>query len=479
MSPLLLTNAIPSYAFLGHNHLSMPTNVCLPQKYSRYISRPPPVKELLSDPNTHSKARLSGDEIYPRPLAPEPVMTVLARELEPGSRTYTPPGAVLTSHRMSESYLSGRPLSPSFLSLTPSPAGYQPPEYISSPSDYNYNSSSEYPSSFEYPSPEPGYQLPSAYHSPPSICVSASSRVKPTKRKPPPLILSDSFHSTSHQSHTLAVLDTNPAPLSPLFTPVSPQCRMMLSEKEQFRRRLLKLQRTLGEQITPGLVIRPKPSPELTDHDPPHQRPGNPISDYLPTKRSALYAPNDQDLLDLGSSLSKNLPLLSPTAYGRKTSAPSPNLQSFPRHYLPETVTLTPMTLTAFVDSVSTPRTPPTARSFEFVLDYDVQDSWFSDDDESPGPIFSFNDDYDEDSCPPSPFHSDWSPTFFDVEGDTVLVDVMPRCWGLETTGRDEVSDTTMPDTPGVARRQEARHGWSGEWNQPHIQVVIEKLRSL
>jgi hypothetical protein len=27
--------------------------------------------------------------------------------------------------------------------------------------------------------------------------------------------------------------------------------------------------------------------------------------------------------------------------------------------------------------------------------------------------------------------------------------------------------------------RKERRQGWSGEWNQPHIQTVIEKLRQL
>jgi hypothetical protein len=35
------------------------------------------------------------------------------------------------------------------------------------------------------------------------------------------------------------------------------------------------------------------------------------------------------------------------------------------------------------------------------------------------------------------------------------------------------------PDVNGGVVRKERRQGWSGEWNQPHIQDVIEKLRAL
>ena len=35
------------------------------------------------------------------------------------------------------------------------------------------------------------------------------------------------------------------------------------------------------------------------------------------------------------------------------------------------------------------------------------------------------------------------------------------------------------PDVNGGVIRKERRQGWSGEWNQPHIQDVIEKLRAL
>ena len=368
---------------------------------------------------------------------------------------------------MSESYLGRRPLSPSFLDLTPSP-GYQPPEYNS-------------PSGYHDPSPSK-YQSPSAYYSPPAICVPTTSRIKRIKRKPPPLILRDSFHASGSQSSNLAVspIDAEPAPLTPLtpFTPISPRYRMP-SEKEQLRRRLLKLQRTLGEQITPGLVIRPKPNPEPTAGPPdnykekttfiqPCQRPGsslNATSDHFPT-RSTLYAPTDQDLLDLDFRFSRNLPV--PFTHNRKSSVPvpsSPGLHS-PRHYLlPETVTLTPMTLTAFVGSVTPRSATPTARSFEFVLDCDVQDSSSEDDEYECPLLFSF----DGDSCPPSPLQSDY--TCHSDEEDIVLVD-LPY---LAPT-RNEPSN--MPGTPGV-RRKERRQGWSGEWNQAHIQDVIEKLRSL
>ena len=392
-------------------------------------------------------------------------MAETCRKRQPESGAYAPAlrssaAVIPSSYRVSESYLGPRPLSPSFLDLSPSPE-YQPPEY---------NSPSEYQSS-------------SAYYSPPAICVSTTSRTKRIKRKPPPLILRDSFHATGSQSSALAVppIDNDPVPLTPLapltpltpFTPISPRYRMP-SEKEQLRRRLLKLQRTLGEQITPGLVIRPKPKPEPTA-DPPDnyrekttsiltcQRAGtffNPTSDYDVPTRSTLCAPTHQDLLDLDSRFSRNLPL--PFTHNRKSAAPvpsSPILHS-PMHYLlPETVTLTPMTLTAFVGSV-TPT--PTARSFEFVLDCDVQGSSSEDDEDEFPLVFSF--DGDSSSSP-------LEPDYASDEEDIVLVN-------LPYLAPAQTEPSSMPGTPGI-RRKERRHGWSGEWNQAHIQDVIEKLRTL
>lgn len=420
----------------------------------------------------------------------------MTRELEPESRAYTPllrsNTVAHTSHRVSESCLGGRALSPSFLDLTPLP-GYQPPEYNSqsdynSPSEYlppfEYQSPSEYLSPFEYQSPSAyrplsAYQSPSTHQSPLAICVSTSSCIKRTKRKPPPLILNDSFYSTTnHQSPTTLTVPPNDtpadqAPLTPLspFTPVSPRYRMP-SEKEQFRRRLLKLQRTLGEQITPGLIIRPKTNPEPTSDL--YRRTGssfNSTPDYLPTKRSTVCAPTDKESLELDPRFSKNLPLVPPN-HQRKSSAPVPSSPSFhsQQHYLPEPVTLTPMTLTAFAGSVRTPRNvTPTARSVEFVLNCDVQDSSSEDDgyEECP-PVFSF----DDDSCPPSPSQSDQTSS---DDGDIVIVDL--PYWTLGPNP-SQYGVTNMPGTPGVIRR-EHKHGWSGEWNQPHIRDVIEKLRSL
>ena len=415
------------------------------------------------------KARLSGARVHPTSPLRDPTLTETCREREPDPRTYArglrSSAAVPMSYRMSESYLGSRPLSPSFLDLTPSPE-YQLPEY---------NPSSEYPSS-------------SKYYSPPAICVSTTSRTKRIKRKPPPLILRDSFHDTDSQSSTLTVppMDDNPAPLTPLtpgpFTPISPRYRMP-SEKEQLRRRLLKLQRTLGEQIAPGLVIRPKPNPDptappldnykgTTTFIGPRQRAGtslNPTSDYFPT-RSTICAPTDQDLLDRETRFSRHLSV--PFTHNRESNVPvpsSPSLHS-PIHYLlPETVPLTPMTVTAFrvVGSVTPGNATPTARSFEFVLDCDVQDSSSVDDEEiSECPlIFSF----DGDSCPSSPLQSDSE--CYDSDEDIVLVD-------LPYLASAQNEPSSIPSTPGI-RRKERRHGWSGEWNQAHIQDVIEKLRTL
>lgn len=370
---------------------------------------------------------------------------------------------------MSESDLGFRPLSPSFLDLTLSPE-YQPPEY---------NSPSEYPSG--YPS-QSKYLSPSAYYSPPAISVSSTSCTKRIKRRPPPLILRDSFHTTGFQSSTLAVppIVEEPIPLTPLtpFTPISPRYRMP-SEKEQLRRRLLKLQRTLGEQITPGLVIRPKPNPEPTAGPDkykenttfirPRQRAStslNPTSNFFPT-RSTMYAPTEQDLIDLDSRFSRNLPLpFTHNTRNRMSAAPvpsSPSLHSLVHYLLPETVTLTPMTLTAFVESVNA---TPTARSFEFVLNCDVQDLSSEDYEDEFPEVFSI----DGDSSP-SPLHSDYACHSDSDEGDIVLVD-------LPYLAPAQNEPSSIPSTPHV-RRKERRHGWSGEWNQAHIQDVIEKLRTL
>ena len=406
-----------------------------------------------------SKARLSGARVHPtRPST----LSETYRGREPESRIYAPAlrsnAKAPTSYRMSESYIGCRPLSPSFLDLTLSPE-YEPPEF---------NSQSEYPS-------------PSAYYSPPAICVSSTSHTKPIKRKPPPLILRDSFHDTGFQSSASAVhpINEEPAPLTPLtpLTPISPRYQVP-SEKEQLRRRLLKLQRTLGEQITPGLVIRPKPIPEPTAGPDnykenttfirPRQRAStflNPTSDFFQT-RSTMHATTNQDFLHLDSRFSRNLPLpFTGNTHNRMSNAPipsSPSLHSLVHYLLPETVALTPMTLTAFVGSVNA---TPTARSFEFVLDCDVQDSSTEGDEDECSLVISI-----DGNSSPSLLHSDYvCPS--DSDGDIVLVD-LPYL----APARNEPS--SIPSTPGI-RRKERRNGWSGEWNQAHIQDVIEKLRTL
>lgn len=357
--------------------------------------------------------------------------------LRPEPKTHAPalrnkaPSAILTSHRTSGPYPDGRLLSPSFLDLTPSPG-------LDSPM-----SSSE-------------------YQSPPTT----TSRIK-RKGKPPPLILNNSFHSQFPPTLATPIDDVKPTPLTPMtpFTPISPRYRI-LSEKERFRRRLLKLQRTLGEQITPGLITRPTSTGGRSNDFSTMSTSLNPSYDHFPTAGSMLCAPTDQDL---DSYLSRNLSF----RHKRKSSTPLPS-PSVHYHYLPETVALTPMTLTAFTGSLTpksiTPKsiTPksvtPTDPSFEFVLNCDVQDS-SSEDDEYESPAISpFHD-----SCSISSPESDYRP--HSDEANAIIVDTVSYL----APNRNE-PDT--PNTPGV-RRKERRHGWSGEWNQAHIQDVITKLRSL
>ena len=359
------------------------------------------------------------------------------KELQPPTPSTAPtlrnsvPSAVLTSHRMSEPY--GRSLSPSFLDLTPS----------------------------------------TEYHSPSDTVVTALASTLRVKRKgkPPPLILRDSFHSTRSQSPTspappsfVPPTDANPAPLTPMtpFTPISPRYRMP-SEKEQLRRRLLKLQRTLGEQITPGLVVRPKTSSKDTAGQPdnfqeetnlikPHQRGDTPLSDHFLTTTSVLCG-----LLDLESNFLNDLPL-TPQTLSNSGSPSSPSFHSL-KHCLPETVALSPITLTAFAGSVAARSVTSITPSIQFMISDEPQDWSSEDEDFDTLPPVSPSDE----SCPPSPSQSECdSHDFVNVPHLT-----------LSQTGLSNV-----PSTPGV-RRREPRYGWSGEWNQAHIQDVIRKLRVL
>ena len=155
--------------------------------------------------------------------------------------------------------------------------------------------------------------------------------------------------------------------------------------------------------------------------------------------------------------------------HNRQSNAPVPSsrsLRSSVNYFLPETVPLSPMTLTAFAGSVNA---TPTARSFDFVLNCDVQDSASEDNEDEFPLVFPF----DGDSCSssPTPLQSDYECHFDSDEDDIVFVD-LPYL----ASAQNEPSST--PTTPGV-KRKERRHGWSGEWNQAHIQEVIEKLRTL
>jgi hypothetical protein len=135
-------------------------------------------------------------------------------------------------------------------------------------------------------------------------------------------------------------------------------------------------------------------------------------------------------------------------------------------YLLPEIVAVSPMTLTAFAGSVNA---TPTARSFDFVLNCDVQNSSSEDNEDECPLVFPF----DGDSCwsSPSPLQSDYACHSDSDEGDIVLVD-------LPYLASAQNEPSSIPTTPGV-KRKERRHGWSGEWNQAHIQEVIEKLRTL
>ena len=310
-------------------------------------------------------------------------------------------------------------------------------------------------------------------------------------------------------------------PITP-FIPITHRYQMP-SEKERLRRRLLKLQRTFGEQITPGLVIRQKPNSETTA-GPPNNLERETIVDirrsvsldenFVPFQTTKLRAaPTDQDLLNPDSNPLKNL-------HKRQSSAPEPSSpisvhlqrQDLPEtpsitlapnqellcpncnflentrkrqsgvslavpSYLPETVALTPITLTEFPGLFTPLCLTPTVPTFEFELnDDDAQDSSSEDDDyDSPSVYDSSPPSPLDDSCPPSPFN-DFTP-HSPLQSELTLCQ-NTNLGDVPFLALDQTGLPSTPCTPGI-RRQERRQGWSGEWNQPHIQDVIEKLRML
>ncbi|KAF8148203.1 hypothetical protein B0H34DRAFT_266135 [Crassisporium funariophilum] len=148
-----------------------------------------------------------------------------------------------------------------------------------------------------------------------------------------------------------------------------------------------------------------------------------------------------------------------------KNSPTSPSL-SFDVYkqgdFLPEIVLLSPINIAGFDCSDSPPRLS-LRPSFQLAINDGALDS--SSDNENTPPLSAAN--LPRQSHPL--FYSGHMPHF--PAQHALSFDVT---FSFPTTSKVH----SPPGTPGV-KRQERQQGWSGEWNQAHIQDVIQKLRAL
>ena len=224
------------------------------------------------------------------------------------------------------------------------------------------------------------------------------------------------------------------SPVSPL-TPHS----KMPSKKEQQRRRLLKLKRTFGEEIPIELINSSILSGPLKDIDSLGSSPQIPsqIAVHLPsfslvtTPDSPSFKPRKKGILGSLAG-SRQTPPLSSVQVGvvKKVSH--------------ETSVSPPIILISAHDSIID--LPP------------------SDDDQLPSSSSACTAPTQSDKMT-SGRTSHWPRTPFTHAFEPLLEHLVPP--SVTASGRQ------------TAKRNERRQGWSGEWNQPDIQDVIERLRNI
>lgn len=274
-----------------------------------------------------------------------------------------------------------------------------------------------------------------------------ATKSKYLRNPPPPLQLqSSSHHPRAKRASRRISRDKSRASVQSLesagpLSPVTPRSKMP-SKKEQHRRRLLKLKRTFGEEVPTELINSSILSGSLKDLASLGSSPQSP-------SHIALRLPS----LPLGSN--PNSPSFRPRKKGilgslagsRRTPPVSPFQVSIVKKVSHETPP------------------PPSSPPVILISTHDsIIDLPSSDVDQLPSSSFAHTTPVQIDTMT-SGSRSHWPRTPFAHAFEPAMVHLVPP--SLTDSGRQ------------TAKRNERRQGWSGEWNQPDIQDVIERLRNI
>ncbi|KAF6746356.1 hypothetical protein DFP72DRAFT_635452 [Ephemerocybe angulata] len=260
-------------------------------------------------------------------------------------------------------------------------------------------------------------------------------------------------------------------PLSPALSTVSTIAAIIAkpkkpSEKELRRRRFLKLTRTLGEDIPPELLVNNLSGAQIRDSVVVNFSESNSKSGSAPKNRRRISFSVDEN----GPRLNTQFPLSttfevsdSPNvlrklpSIRRRDGPPAPALSSpiTPTDPSPSAPYFEDHPFRIVIEDTSGPVSPTTRA-------HAPRDSVYSIRDDIPWMRASL-------ALP--------------ISFDTPFIEYA----GVANVMRDEKGALIRGVSPGLldvgdprgVYRREKRQGWSGEWNQPHIQDVIEKLRQL
>ncbi|KJA19171.1 hypothetical protein HYPSUDRAFT_69349 [Hypholoma sublateritium FD-334 SS-4] len=273
------------------------------------------------------------------------------------------------------------------------------------------------------------------------------TKSKYLRNPPPPLQLKSSFHHprTKRASRRIS-RDKSRASVQSLesagpLSPITPRSKMP-SKKEQHRRRLLKLKRTFGEEVPTELINSSILSGSLKDL---------PSLGSSPQSLShiALHLPS----LPLGSN--PNSPSFRPRKKGILGSISGAR----------QTPSVSPVQVN-IVKKISheTPR-PPASPLVILISTHESTINLSSSDDDQLPSSPSVNRTPVQSDRMTSGSRSQWPRTPFVHAFEPSVAHLVPP--SLADSGRQ------------TAKRNERRQGWSGEWNQPDIQDVIERLRNI